>query len=289
MTRPIEDSVVVITGASSGIGRAIALEFAGRGSSLAIASRAEDSLRQVAEECGRLGADVLVVPTDTTDEMAVQSLAHQTVERFGRIDVWVNDAAVSLFARFEESPPDDYRQVIETNLFGYIYGARAALPYMRRQCSGTLINIASMVSAIPQPYTSAYVISKAGVRALGACLRQELALDGTQDIHVCTVMPAAIDTPFFQHAANYTGRPVKAIRPVYEPELVAQAVARLVEAPRREVFVGNAARVLSAQMTMMPAATERIVATMVDKDHLRSDAQSPPTKGNLYQPMPEME
>jgi short-subunit dehydrogenase len=286
MPRKIRDSVVVITGASSGIGRATAQTFAGEGASLVLAARREQPLRETATECENLGGRALAVPTDVTDERAVKELARRAIENFGRIDVWINNAAVTLFGRFEETPPDVYRRVIETDLFGYIHGARAALPYFREQGSGTLINNASMVAKVPQPYTSPYVISKHGIRALGESLRQELSLDGAKDIHVCTVMPATIDTPFFQHAANYTGRAAKAMPPVYPAERVAQTILRCAKRPKREVFVGNSARMLSSQFTMTPGLTERMVATMVDTQHL-GDEPVPPTPGNVLEPMQE--
>lgn len=204
MPRPIEDSVVVITGASSGIGRAAAQEFARRGATLVLAARRAQALDEVARECKELGGHALAVPTDVTDEAAVQDLARRAIETFGRIDVWVNNAAVTLFARIEEAPYEDYRRVIETNLLGYVHGARAAIPYFREQGSGVLVNVSSVVGKVGQPNTSAYCATKFAIVGLSECLRQEL-LD-VEDIHVCTVMPPSVDTPIFQHAANYTGR-----------------------------------------------------------------------------------
>ena len=284
MPRETSDSVVVITGASSGIGRATALAFAGEGASLVLAARREQPLLDAAAECESLGGRALAVPTDVTDEDAVKELARRAVEHFGRIDVWVNNAAVALFGRFEETPPDVYRKVIETDLFGYIYGARAALPHFREQGSGVLINNASMVAKLAQPYTSAYAISKHGVRALGESLRQELILDGAKDIHVCTVMPATIDTPFFQHAANYTGRAARAMPPVYPAEKVAKTIVGCAKRPKREVFVGNSARTINLQHTLAPGLTEHSYARMVDRQHLE-DQPAPPNPGAAFEPM----
>jgi NAD(P)-dependent dehydrogenase (short-subunit alcohol dehydrogenase family) len=280
--RKIQDAVVVITGASSGIGRAAAHVFAKSGATLALAARREQPLNEAAEEARNLGARAVAVPTDVTDAEAVEALARMAVENFGRIDVWVNNAAVTLFAPFEEAPMEAYRRVIETNLFGYIHGARAALRYFREQGSGVLVNNASMVARAGQPYTSAYVLTKFAIRGLGECLRQELL--NAPDIHVCTVLPASIDTPLFQHAANYTGRAIRAMPPVYSAAAVARAIARLAERPRREVFVGNAGRMTAIQKMMAPGLTERMLASMVDRNHFQ-DRPAPPSAGNLFEPM----
>ena len=287
MPRKIQDSVVVITGASSGIGKATALAFAKKGASVVVAARREAPLHETARECEQLGARAIAVPTDMTDFQAVQHLADRALETFGRIDVWVNNHGVTLFARFEEAPMEDYRRVIEVDLLGSIYGARVVLPIFREQGAGTLINQGSMVSKLSEPYVSSYVAAKHGIRGLGMSLRQELALNGSKQIHVCTVMPATIDTPFFQHAANYLGRAAKAMPPVYPPERVARTIVNLARWPRREVFVGNAARMFWWQYLLAPGLTERMMAVLVDKLHLYQDKMVPPTSGNLFEPMAE--
>jgi NAD(P)-dependent dehydrogenase (short-subunit alcohol dehydrogenase family) len=177
--------------------------------------------------------------------------------------------------------------VIETNFFGCVYGARAALPLFREQGRGVLVNVSSVVAVLAQPYTSAYSASKQAIRSLGASLRQELALEGASEIHVCTVLPATIDTPLFQHAANYTGRAVRAMSPVYSADRAARAIVSLASTPQREVFVGNAGRLLNLQRTLTPAAAERAYATLVDTQHLSAEVPAQPTPGNLYAPMPE--
>lgn len=274
----------MITGASSGIGRATAEAFARRGSTLVLAARREAALHEAARRCEELGGRAMAVATDVADEAAVKDLARRAVEQFGRIDVWVNNAAVSLFSRFEEAPMDSYRRVIETNLFGYVHGARAALPYFREQGSGILINVASVFGLMGAPYVSAYVASKFAIRGLSECLREEL-LD-VPDMHVCTVMPASIDTPIFHQAANYTGRAVKPLRPVYEPERVAEAICACAERPEREIIVGHAGLVLGLMRALSPSLYERLAARQVETDHFQ-DVSSPPTDGNLFRPMPE--
>lgn len=284
MTRKIKDAVIVITGASSGIGRATALAFAERGGTVVVAARSEEALHQLVTECERLGGRGLAVPTDVTDEEAVKNLARRAIKSFGRIDVWVNNAAVSLFGRFEESPSEPYRRVIETNLFGYIHGARSVLPYFREQGSGVLINVASVVGKVAQPYASAYTVTKFAVVGLSQSLRQEL-LDA-KNIHVCAILPAAIDTPLFQHAANFTGRAVKPINPVYDARTVAEAIVGCAEKPRREVTVGSAGRMLKLTRRLTPGLAERMLARQVEHDHFQ-DQPAPPTEGNLFQPMPQ--
>jgi short-subunit dehydrogenase len=277
-------SVVVVTGASSGIGRASALKFAAGGATVALTARRPAALQEVAAECEGCGATALPVPADITDDKAVREVADRVAERFGRIDVWINCAAVTAFAPFEEIPLSDFRRILEVNIMGYVHGARAVLPHLRDQGKGILINVSSIVSSVPQPYTQAYSMSKAAVRVLGASLRQELQLDGATSVKVCTVLPATIDTPFFEHAANYTGRKAKAMPPVYSAERVARTVVDLVRVPRREVIVGPMGRNLVMQAKLAPGLTERMMAMQVDRTHLYRSRPASATDGNLFQP-----
>ncbi len=287
MRRKLRDSVVVITGASSGIGRATSLAFAKEGAHVVLAARREQPLREVASECESLGVRALAVPTDISDEQAVQELARRAVERFGRIDTWINNHGVTSFGYFDETPIEDFRRVVEVDLFGTVYGCRAALQIFQEQGSGVLINMGSMVSLLSEPFVSSYVTAKHAVRGLGMSLRQELMLKGHKNIHVCTVMPATVDTPFFQHAANFLGRAAKAMPPVYSPERVAKTLVRLAKRPRREVFVGNVARLMWMQFLVAPRMTERQIAVMMDRLHVYQDKHPPATSGNLFEPMAE--
>jgi short-subunit dehydrogenase len=274
--------VVVVTGASSGIGRAAAVEFARRGATVAVAARRRAALEDVARQCERLGGRALVLPLDVTDAAAVEQAARQTVETFGRIDVWVNNAGVLLFGRTEEVPLESYRRVIETNFFGCLHGARAAIPYFREQGRGVLINVASVAGKIGLPYLSAYAASKFAVVGLSECLRQEL-LDAER-IHVCTVLPASIDTPLLQQAGNYTGRGVRPLGPIYHARQVARAIVRAARRPRREIIVGGAGRRVLALHALMPGFTERQVARTVERQHFQ-DRAAEPGAGNLFEPI----
>jgi NAD(P)-dependent dehydrogenase (short-subunit alcohol dehydrogenase family) len=278
--------VVVVTGASSGIGRAAACALAREGARLALAARAETTLRAVGEECARLGAEVLTVVTDVRDEAAVEALAARTEERFGRIDVWVNNAAVMAYGRFEKIPSEVFRAVIETNVLGMTHGARAALPRFRRQQDGTLINMASVWGRVTSPDVSAYVTSKFAVRAFSDCLREELA--DAPGIDVVTILPQAVDTPIFEQAANYSGRRARPIPPLIAPEEVAQGIVSCARSPKREVTHGRLGRLLEVIHASAPRLYDRVFAPGFAKGSFAS-APAEPSPGNLLRPRPASE
>lgn len=199
-------TVVVITGASSGIGRAAALAFARQGACVVLAARRAELLEQVAGDCRALGAEAFAVPTDVTDAQAVQRLADKTEETFGPIDVWINNAGTGVFGPYQDADLALHRKTIEVNLLGSMHGAYAALPVFLRQGRGVLINNISLGGWAPTPFASAYTASKFGLRGFSASLRQELAPH--KDIHICGVFPAMIDTPGLDHGANVSGKQI---------------------------------------------------------------------------------
>jgi short-subunit dehydrogenase len=284
-----KQKVVVITGASSGIGRATALRFAGRKDAVVLASRREEALQELAVECRAVGGRALAVATDVTDWSQVQRLAAAAGEEFGRIDVWINDAAVGVYAPLADVPLDEFRRVIDVNVMGYVHGAKAALEVMLRQGSGTLVNVSSIVGEVPQPYTAPYGMSKAAVRALGVSLRSELALQKVKGISVVTVLPPTVDTPFFRHAANHTGRRVLAMPPVYSVDVVAAALVSAADAPRNEIVVGRLGRVMVRQHRLTPAPVEAQMALQVEKTHLSPSEPAPDTTGILFEPASDVE
>ncbi|HWR84855.1 MAG TPA: SDR family oxidoreductase, partial [Rhodoglobus sp.] len=270
--------------ASSGIGRATAIAFAGAGHRVVLTARNREALDAAVDECIRAGGEAMAVTGDVTDPEAMHSVAAAAVDRFGRLDVWVNNAGVSVFGEFLDVPLEEFRRVIDVDLWGTVHGARAALQVMRRQHHGVLVNVASIVGEIPQPYTSAYGMAKAAVRALGVSLRSELALAGEKRIRVSTVLPPTVDTPFFAQTANHTGRRVLALPPVYPPELVAATIVRAATAPKAELVIGVLGRALVRLHRISPRLIEGQMALQTEYTHLSKRQPGPTTSGNLFEP-----
>ncbi len=284
---PTERKVAVITGASSGIGMATALQFAENGYNIVLAARRMDELKEVARRCEEMGIETLAVMTDVSDDEQVHDLCGRAVEAFGHIDIWINNAGVYLVGKFDDLPLKDMRRLMDVNFFGYVHGSHAALAQFREQDYGTLINVSSVNAAAPQPYVSAYSASKAAVRALDESIRMELRLEGLLGkINVCTIMPAGIDTNLFQNGANYSGHKIQAIEPVYDPAYVAKHIYAVAEKPRREKYVGPIGTLMALQRTHLPGMYEKQVGKFTDAD-LLADEDAAPTSGNLYDTLDE--
>lgn len=277
--------VVVITGATSGIGRATALKCAEEGAAVVLAARNIEELQAVALECENLGGFALAVPTDVSKEEEIEVLAESAIATFGKIDVWVNNAAVTSLGTFEDTPTEVMRQIVETNLLGYMYGAQVAIPLFKEQGQGTLINVSSIVGKTGQAFASVYSATKAGIIGLSDSLRQELINE--KDIQVCTVLPSVIDTPLFQHAANFSGKAIKPMNPIYPAEDVADAILALIQKPKRESYVGGTGKYIAIEHALMPNKNEYKLLKMVEKDHFE-DTPTDESTGNIFQPMSEI-
>ncbi|TDC82230.1 SDR family NAD(P)-dependent oxidoreductase [Micromonospora sp. KC606] len=283
LTCPLADATVVITGASSGIGTATAYGLARRCAAVVLAARSGPALSAVAHRCRELGGRALAVPTDVTDPVAVEELAARAVAEFGRIDAWVNNAAVSAVGLFDEIPVAEFHRVVEVNLLGTAYGMRAALPWLSASGGGVLVNNASVLAEVAMPYQSAYNATKHGIRGLADTVRQELRVTGRGAISVCTVLPATIDTPFFRHAGNHTGRELVPPPPIYPPELVAETIVRLLRRPRREAYAGGAARLMGLQWRLAPALAEGVLGWYVHRTQF-GPARAAQSSGNVFRP-----
>ncbi len=281
----LNGKVVVITGASSGIGKGTALDFAKAGASVVLAARRGELLEELVSECEAAGGKALAVPTDVSDKEEVVQLAVAAVSAFGRIDVWVNNAGSGALGRFDEVPLADHVHVIETDLLGTLYGTYYALQQFRKQGDGTLINVASVIGKVPAPYFASYAAAKHGVVGLSGAVRQELVEAKADAIHVCTVLPASMDTPFFEHTANYTGHKPVPIPPVYNPQEVVDTILSLAVKPQDEVSVGTAAVATVFGHNVARLLTE---AAMGKQTHLAVEKAepAPSTEGGLYSPVP---
>lgn len=275
-------AVVVITGASSGNGRAAALEFARAGARLALCGRRQDALAEAVRDCERLGAAAFSQVLDVGEWDQVEAFAEAAVARYGALDVWVNNAAVLQYGRFEDTPPEAVEQVVRTNVIGCFNGSRAALRRFRPQGRGVLTNTSSVLGMVGHPYTAAYTATKFALRGFTDSLRQEAS--DLPDVHVCTLLPAAIDTPIYARAANYTGRAVRPVRPLYSPEVVGRAAVELARRPRRQRYAGAGfAAMVQLGSALTPGLAERVVtgAANLLEFRRREHAADP---GNLYRP-----
>ncbi len=281
-TKPLQDKVVVITGATSGAGRAAALEFAKHQATLVLAARNEHALAGIAEECGEFGARVKTVPTDVTDASAVKQLAADAASFGGTIDVWINNAAVLAVGEFTRTPVEVHTRVIETNLLGYLYGAYAALPYFKQQQQGILINNISVGGYMPVPYGIAYSASKFGVRAFAEALRGELY--DYKNIHICNLFPAFLDTPGTQHAANYSGVQLRPAPPVYDPMRIAKAMVKLAQHPKPSAMITGLSPFIKLGYQLAPALTRRITAAVISS-YFKQAQPTAASSGNVFEPV----
>lgn len=284
-TRRIAGRTYVVTGASSGFGRGTAIELGRRGANVVLAARRTELLEQVAAEVRAAGGQALVVTTDVAVPEQMAQLAEAAVVRFGRIDVWINNAGVGAIGRFEQIPVADHSRLIDINLKGVIYGSHAALHRFRAQGFGTLVNIGSIDSQVPLAYQASYSASKAGVWSLGRALNEELRLNGLGGtIKVATVMPWAADTPWWDHASNHSGRTPRMAWMDSAQEVV-EAIVWVTVHPREELPVGWKAQASSRFHTIFPDLTERLTADIAHREQMEKAASAPPTSGTLHEPM----
>ena len=254
--KPIHEQVVVVTGASSGIGREAAIMFAERGAVVVPIARSESSLDELALELKRVGGRVHPITADVTDWDAVQRAADEVAEEFGRIDTWVNNAAVSLYGPVEEVSCEEMQRVVDVILMGQIHGAKAAIPHLKRQGRGALINVASVLARRSVPLQAAYCAAKHGVKGFTESLRLELEHEKT-GISVTLILPSSMNTPLFEHARSTLDRMPQPIPPIYEPGVAARAIVFAAEHRRREIVAGGAGKMLTVLERISPELADR--------------------------------
>jgi short-subunit dehydrogenase len=277
-----KDQVIVVTGASSGTGRAIATTLAKKQSILVLAARREAALLDVAKECRDRGATVHTVVTDTRNANEVRHLAATAAAITGTIDVWVNNAGVLAAGALEDVPAAINEQVILTNLVGYINGAHEVLPYFKRQGHGIIFNNISVGGWFPTPYAAAYTASKFGLRGFSEALKGELSQH--KNIHIVDLYPGFLDTPGIQHAANFTGKVIQPAPPVYDPLKVGEAIVQLIQSPQTRKTIGAASGFLRLSYTLFPKLTRNITAQFI-RTYLKQATPIHTTPGNVLTPV----
>ncbi|MBW8682977.1 SDR family NAD(P)-dependent oxidoreductase [Chitinophaga rhizophila] len=282
--RKLQQKTFVILGASSGFGRGVAEQLGAYKANVVIAARRTAVLQEIAEIINRAGGTALVVTADASNPEDVKRLSQAAIEKFGKVDVWINMAGIATVGKFWEVPPADQVRVIDVNMKGVIYGAYEAIAIFRKQGYGTLINMGSVESEVPVAYQAAYTASKAGVRNLGLALSQELRIDGHKKIKVVTIEPWAADTPFWRHIGNYTGGAPSMIA-LDPPDKIVNAVLRKSLRPKKEVPVGWKAHTMWGMHRMWPRLTERITGNVANRYQIKFGPPVADTVGAIYQPM----
>ncbi len=282
--KPVEQQVVALMGASSGIGRETALRFARKGARVVVSARSEEGLSSLVEEIRREGGEATAVAADVTDFEQVKAVADRAVEQYGRLDTWVHLAAVLLVASFEDTDPEEFERVVDVNLMGQVYGAMVALPHLKREGRGALIHISSMGAKRSIPLQSAYCASKHGIDGFLEALRVELRHEGLP-VSVTQVMPATINTPLFDKARTKLGvRPV-APPPIYQPTIVADAILHAAENPARDLVVGGAAKAVILSQVVSPRLLDAALERFGFEVHYTREPKSEDAPDNLFEPL----
>ncbi|WP_089815548.1 SDR family oxidoreductase [Halomicrobium zhouii] len=272
--KPVADQVIVITGATSGIGLATARMAADRGARVVLAARSEDDLRELTEEIRRKGGDAEYVVADVRDREDVREIAAAAEDAYGGFDTWINVAGAFIYGRLDETPIEDMRDQFDTNVWGLLYGSLEAADHLKER-GGAIINIGSVVSDQVMPLQGSYSASKHAVKGFTDALRMELDEEGAP-VSVTLVKPAAIDTPYPEHAKNYMDREADLPPPLYAPEVAARAILDAAENPQRDVFVGGG----GAGMSALGRAASRLMDKVMESTMFDQQKRDLPPRPN---------
>jgi NAD(P)-dependent dehydrogenase (short-subunit alcohol dehydrogenase family) len=284
MIRKLRGTTAVITGATSGIGRETALEFARAGVSVVVAGRREERLQQLVSEIGSTGGHALGVVTDVAEQAQVEHLIESAVKRFGRVDTLVNNAGVAFAGRFDQMTLEDFRRVMDVNFWGAVYASKAAVPRMLEQRGGgVIINVSSIFGKRGVPFQTAYCASKFALAGFSEALRTEVMSNG---IDVSAIFPGAVETEIFESASNQTGMEVPGFVPKFPAKAMAKIIVQTARFPLPEVVMALDAQAINFFNTLAPGLMDLALGWSVPFiEGMRRGAASPTTNsGNLYQP-----
>jgi len=284
--KPINQQVMVITGASSGIGLATAQTAASQGAKVVLASRSEQTLNEVVERIRLTGGEAIAVPCDVADRQQVERVASEAIAQFGRIDSWVNNAGLAIYGMLKEMTEADSHRLFDINFWGVVNGSMVALPYLRRQ-GGALINVGSEVSEAVAPLLGMYTATKHAVKGFTDGLRIEIEQVEKAPVAITLIQPTAVNTPFPQHARNYMTTEPKLPSPTIDPQQVADAIVHAAQHHTRAKKVGAMSLVNTTVTKFAPKLSDRLAAKKVDQLH--SDEPPVHPQGALYRSSEEME
>ena len=280
--------VVVVTGASGGIGRATARAFGAQGAKVALVARGEKGLKAAADEVYRAGGEALVLPADMADPAAVEEVAARTEAELGEIDVWVNDAFTSVFAPFDTISPEEFKRVTEVSYLGFVYGTMAALKRMKPRDRGTIVQVGSALAYRGIPLQTAYCGSKHAIQGFHESLRCEL-LHEKSGVRVTMVQMPAVNTPQFSWVRSRLPRHPQPVPPIYQPEVAARAVLYAADHPqRREYWVGATTAMTLMANAVAPGLLDRYLARTGFDSQQTSKPQDPDAPDNLFEPADDL-
>jgi NAD(P)-dependent dehydrogenase (short-subunit alcohol dehydrogenase family) len=282
--KPLSRQILVVTGASSGLGRAIARQAGERGAKVVVTARNEEALDNCVAEVERAGSEALAVPGDVSDQQQVERVVAEAVERFGRIDTYVANAIVTVYSEAERLEPEELRRVWEVNFFGAVYGYWAALPHLR-ESRGTFLHVSSALAYRGIPLQAAYCSSKAGLRAFFESARVEEQKAGT-DVAISLVLPGAINTPQFDRDRQKIGFQPQPVPPIYQPEPFAEATLRCVEQPVRELPISWGAQKLLWGQKLSPRAGDWVLRRNGWKSQHTGEPKPLDAPDNLFDTLP---
>jgi NAD(P)-dependent dehydrogenase (short-subunit alcohol dehydrogenase family) len=282
--KPIQDQVVAVVGSSSGIGRQTALQFAKKGAKVIVSGRSEAKLVSLVNEIRSFQGEVTSVIADVAEFDQVKAIADTAVDVYGRLDTWVHAPATVVFALFEDTKPEEFKRVIEVSLLGQVYGAMAALPYLKREGRGALIHLSSIAGIRSLPLQSSYCSAKHGIEGFLESLRVELQHEGIP-ISVTSIRPAVVNTPFWDNALTRIGVQPAGIPPYYDPRLVVDAILYTATHPTRDFFVGDSARLFDFLQKLSPSLVDALLVQIGFPLQRTDTPKSEHDPHNLYEPV----